>query len=106
MPLPGARRAFWFLRNWKMQLDEKAWVDKHGRKRVFAASDATVFRLERREEDPFPAGKRIGGKLYWQIGRILAWVERQGAEPDRGQEIGLPDVAVLGPVQDAGQGAI
>ncbi len=106
MPLPGARRAFWFWRNWKMQLDEKAWVDKHGRKRVFAASDATVFRLERREEDPFPAGKRIGGKLYWQIGRILAWVERQGAEPDRGQEVDRLDVAAVGGAQDSGQGAI
>ncbi len=59
-------------------IDEVAWVDKHGRRKLFPPSDRTIDRLTKRPTDPFPAGTLIGGKRYWQVADILAWVARQG----------------------------
>ncbi len=59
-------------------IDEVSWVDKHGRRKLFPPSDRTIDRLTKRPTDPFPAGTLIGGKRYWQVADILAWVARQG----------------------------
>ena len=61
--------------------DEARYVDKHGRKKVFPASDSTVYRLRHRAVDPFPEGQIIGGKRYDRLDLVLAWLARQGAGP-------------------------
>ena len=86
--------------------DQTQYLDKHGLKAIFPASSSTVYRLRCRAVDPFPEGQIIGGKRYFRLDLVLSWCARQGAEPDRVQEVDHLDVAVLDPVQDAGQGAI
>ena len=61
------------------------YVDKHGLREVFPASDSTRYRLTKRPVDPFPEGQIIGGKRYFRLDLVLAWLDRQGAghNPDR-----------------------
>ena len=61
--------------------DEARYVDKHGLKKVFPTSPSTVYRLRRRAIDPFPEGQIIGGKRYFRLDLVLAWLERQDAGP-------------------------
>ena len=67
-------------------MSEVCYADKHGVKEVFPASDSTRHRLMNRPVDPFPAGQLMGGKRYWRIDLVLAWLARQDAdhEPEAG----------------------
>ena len=58
------------------------YVDKAvPKKNVFPASGSTRYRLMKRPVDPFPGGQIIGGKRYFRLDLVLAWLERQGAGP-------------------------
>ncbi len=57
------------------------YVDKHGRYEIIPFSDSKVHRVTKRPDDPFPAGQLMGGKRYWKIADIKAWLARQDAEP-------------------------
>ena len=58
-------------------MSETIYLDKHGRRRIYPASDSTVARQMARAEDQFPLGAIIGGKRYWLKSEILAWLARQ-----------------------------
>ncbi len=61
--------------------DESRYIDKNGLKAILPASPSTVYRLRRRANDPFPEGQIIGGKRYFRLDLVLAWLERQDARP-------------------------
>ena len=54
------------------------YVDKHGIRQIWPGSDSTRHRLMKRPVDPFPEGQIIGGKRYFRLDLVLAWLERQG----------------------------
>ena len=65
--------------------DEIRYIDFRGlfevwpssKPEVWPSSKPTVHRAMKRDEDPFPPGKIIGGKRYWLLADVLAWLARQ-----------------------------
>ena len=66
--------------------DEPSYLDKHKLREIFPASDSTVFRLTKRDIDPFPPGQIIGGKRYRRRDQVLEWLARQGIPGSPGQD--------------------
>ena len=62
-------------------MSEIKYLDWHGVHAIFPISYSTLFRLMKREVDPFPRGKLIGGKRFWEHGLSLEWLERQDDPP-------------------------
>ena len=64
---------------------DQVYLDKHGVREIFPVSDATIWRLSKRPFDPFPAGKKIGGKRYRTRAETLDWLARQDTDqaPDQ-----------------------
>ena len=51
---------------------------------MWGVSDATRHRASQREHDPFPAGRLIMGKRFWDLqpdGEVMQWLERQNDPP-------------------------
>ncbi len=57
--------------------DEIRYLDFRGLFKVWPSSKPTVHRAMKRETDPFPPGKIIGGKRFWLLADVLAWLARQ-----------------------------
>ena len=77
------------FRGVKTEMVNPTYVDKHGLKKVFPASSRTVYRLQSREDDPFPRGQLIGGKRYWRLDLVGDWLTRQDTSQDPENEAAL-----------------
>ena len=54
------------------------YVDGRGlEKDIIPTSKTTRWRWMKRTDDPFPPGILIGGKRYWKVSVVLAWIARQ-----------------------------
>ena len=69
--------------------EDVRYVDFRGLLDIWPTSKATVHRTMKREVDPFPPGKMIGGKRFWAVRVALAWLERQDDAP---RQVGAADV--------------
>lgn len=58
-------------------MTDTRYVDSQGRRKIYPASTSKCYREMKREIDPFPAGKMIGGKRYWIVQEVLDWLARQ-----------------------------
>ncbi len=42
-----------------------------------SVSQATLYRLMKREKDPFPASELDNGRVIWSVDEVEKWLERQ-----------------------------
>ena len=53
-------------------------IDKNRiRSDIVSLSDSTIWRLTKRDSDPFPPGFMIGGKRFWETKEVIDWLARQ-----------------------------
>ncbi len=76
------------------------YVDGRGLENdIIQNSKTTRWRWMQRTDDPFPPGILIGGKRYWKVSDVLAWIARQkggeAAGPQAGVGVTIPTIETL-----------